>query len=176
MLIGIEGPDRAGKTTLLGPVAAALGAKRLTRLPTSKEAFAAWHLVEPIYLHLLEQLLEPGRFYVTDRSMTVSGLVYAAAFERPVLFDPKPWVERELVVYVDTPLEVMRERWRAEEGERVFPEAMYERVIAEYRRTLREHGYASVRVDGTASVEANARAVADAVSKWRAGERPVARF
>lgn len=168
MLIGIEGPDRAGKTTLLEPVARALGATLLTRLPTDRGAFAAWDRVEPVYLHLLGQLYDPSRLYVTDRSMTVSGLVYSRVFERPCRFDPAPWVPCELVVYVETPLEVMRARWAREveadpAGGGVFPERMYGRVIEEYGRVLAEHGYATVVVSGTAPVGESVERVVQAV-------------
>ena len=166
MLIGVEGPDRAGKTTLLKPLAAALGAKLVTRPPTPKELFESWHLVEPVYLHLLRQLHEPDRLYVTDRSMTCSGLVYSKVFGRPVGFDASEWIEHEFLVYVDTPIDVLKLRWTEEKGERVFPLEMYEAVVARYERVLKL--YRHVRVDGTASVAANVNHAVAALREARA--------
>ncbi len=156
MLIGIEGPDRAGKTSLLLPLAHALNAKPITRLPTCKASVKAWPYVEPIYLHLLEQMMNPYTDYVTDRSMTVSAQVYSAVFDRPLLFDPTPWFEREVIVYVKTPIDVLRSRWadEANAGD-VFPVEMYERVIEEYARVLAN--YKTIVIDGTASTEHNVK-------------------
>lgn len=160
MIICIEGPDRSGKTTLLLPLAAALNATPITRLETSAAAAKAWPYIEPVYLHLLEQLMQPGVTYVTDRSMTVSAQVYAAVFRRPLLFDPTPWWTRELIVYVDTPLDVLRSRHKAEDSS-VFPVELYERTIAEYKRVLKD--YRTLRVDGTQSVEHNVSTVVSAL-------------
>ena len=156
MIIACEGADRSGKTTLLRPLATALQAKLITRLETSKETAKCWSYIEPVYLHLLECLYDPSITYVSDRSMTVSAQVYSAVFNRPCLIDPTPWYDRETIVYVDTPIGVLCERCRAENND-VFPEALYERTIAEYERVLRR--YTVIRVDGTASIEANVNEV-----------------
>ncbi len=162
MIVCIEGPDRSGKTTLLKPLTAALGAISITRLETSKESAKHWPWIEPVYLHLLEQMYFPSLTYVTDRSMTVSAQVYAAVFNRPVLFDPAPWRSREVIVYVETPLSVLQQRWQEEGGNEVFPVGMYQRTIDEYERVLKD--YRVVRVDGTKSVDHNVRFLLGALS------------
>lgn len=166
MLIGVEGADRAGKTSLLEPLAQEMRSRFLddvvmvTRLPTPKGAFDAWSWVEPVYLHLLQQLYDPSTLYVTDRSMTLSGLVYSTVFERPCRFDPTPWYGREFIVYVEAPLDVLERRWR-EEGEGVFPVKMYRAVLDEYERRL--PSYRHVRVDGTLPAKHNVGLVVEAL-------------
>ncbi len=106
------------------------------------------------------------RIAEADEAITVSAQVYAATFNRPILFDPKPWHSREVIVYVETPLSVLNERWREEGGNEVFPMEMYARVIAEYERVLKD--YRVVRVDGTKPVEHNVRFLLGALAIfWR---------
>ena len=171
MLIGIEGADRSGKTSLLQPLASALGAIPITRLETSKDTAKCWPWIEPVYLHLLEQLYWPSLTYVTDRSMTVSAQVYAAVFNRPVLFDPAPWRDREVVVYVETPLSVLNQRWHEEGGNEVFPLGMYQRVLEEYERVLKD--YRVVRVSGVKPMTETIRFLLGALSVFR---RPIVDF
>lgn len=155
MIVCIEGPDRSGKTTLLKPIAEALNAQAITRLETSKEAAKCWPYIEPVYLHLLEQLMNKDQWYVTDRSMTVSAQVYGAVFNRPVLINPVPWLEREIIVYVETPIDVLKQRWYDEGCNNVFPIELYDKVIVEYKRVLKD--YTVVTVDGTQDVESSVK-------------------
>lgn len=150
MIICIEGPDRSGKSSLLFPLAQRLGIQPITRLETCKTTAKCWPYIEPIYLHLLEQLIG-DRSVVCDRSMTVSAQVYSRVFDRLCLIDPTPWYERETILYLDTPIDVLQSRARVE-GNDVFPLELYERTIDEYQRVLQN--YTVIRLDGMMPIPA----------------------
>lgn len=150
MIISLEGPDRSGKSTLLEPLANALRTPHIIRKWVTAEVQPHLPLAETIYLQLFAEMYSPRLTYVCDRSPTVSAQVYSRVFERQCRIDPKPWYAREVIVYVNTPIEELQRR-HALTGDDCFPAALYQRVIDTYSRVLVD--YTTICVDGRWPVE-----------------------
>lgn len=146
MIVSIEGPDKAGKSTLIGEL------KR--RLPPFVRYFQVqlypalmphMSLVAKLSLDHWESMYDPQKIYICDRSVFVSGPVYDAIYGREPL-DISKWLPRVFVVYVKTPIDVLRARYAAL-GDKLFDSTNYETILIEYEKQLAN--YRHICVDGT---------------------------
>lgn len=142
----VEGADRSGKTTLfealsrsaLNPVAC------VGRYRTPRELLPVMHHFEAAWLGLCDQLAARGRV-LFDRSPTLTPEVYSRVLRRPLLIDPRPYLERQLIVYVETPQEEMVRRFH-QNPKALSPED-YGEVLAAYEDRLQRYPHV-LRVSG----------------------------
>lgn len=111
MIISIEGPDRAGKTTMWTRLKKRIPSARFVpSLPMTKGLFAEVETIERRDLLLWDAVYDPRQLYVCDRSTFVCGPVYAKVFGRTPP-DTERWDRHIRVLYVDTATEVLLDRW-----------------------------------------------------------------
>lgn len=99
MIVTLEGPDRAGKTTLYEALKGRMNAVFVSSLPMNERLIPLMHLVDIRQIELWKYLYDPHKLYICDRSPFVSGPVYAAlrGTEYP---DTSVWRDRVRVVYL----------------------------------------------------------------------------
>lgn len=150
MILALEGPDRAGKTTMWTELQQHLRATFIPRLPLSSHLLPFMHLCEQRELELWKLLHRESELYVMDRSPFVSGPVYDRLYNRPSN-DVSYWYDRVKVAYVDTPLPELKRRYKAT-GDKLFAAGNYEAICAHYRDVLRD--FEHIRITQTHEVVA----------------------
>lgn len=139
MIVAIEGPDCAGKTTLLSqlhwPSAAFVPRRRCT-----VEELAAAQYTNRAIDHLWRLLHDPDRLYICDRFHAVSDPVYAPIYGRRC-DDFSYWYTRVKVVLLMPPLELLRRR-HADRGDPHFDAMQYERCIYGYAEHVKNFEHA----------------------------------
>lgn len=150
MLVSLEGPDRAGKSTLFQALRAD---HRLTdvvfvpSLPATKNIMAIMGEVEIYAERLWRHLYDPTKLYIVDRHMALSAKVYAQLNDRSVNEFPY-WKTQSWIVYVDVPLNELRRRYAAAKDE-LFDDAQYAKLKFLYEQEVRRYQY--YRIDGRKS-------------------------
>lgn len=153
MILALEGPDRAGKTSVFDALKGCVDAVYVPSL-SLPDGVPAGLLVSKL-AELWEQLYDDSRLYVCDRSLFVSGPVYAALSGSEFPYDWWKWKYRVRVVYIDAPDAVLEARCVAT-GE-PFDAARLHRLRECYAEVLKE--YKCLRLDGTRSIESLVREV-----------------
>lgn len=108
------------------------------------EMLPVMHLLEAHQAKLWESLYDPGKLYIVDRSIFVSGRVYSAVYGRPYLVDWCRWRKDVRVLYIQSPVRELRRRLESR-GDDCFDARNLERVIAEYERIWDWSTWSSVR-------------------------------
>lgn len=112
MILALEGPDRAGKTSVFELLKPHLPDARFVPSLSMPEGVPPGLLVSRL-AQLWEVLYEPKKLYVCDRSLFVSGPVYAKVLSSEFLYNWRQWVPRLRVVYIDTLDALIEARCRA---------------------------------------------------------------
>jgi thymidylate kinase len=116
-IIALEGADCCGKSTAFENLKI-IGYPVLDQPKCSRELFHSITELERRELSLWEALYD-GRDIVCDRSVFVSGPVYAMFYGREVLTYRNEWLSKLFVVYFDVPTELLERRY-AERGDDKF--------------------------------------------------------
>ena len=196
--IVFEGLDGAGTTTQVGRLASWLRARgvdvEVTKEPSTGPigavlrqaiegrvtldpaaialAFAADradHLYNPV--NGVVRSLDTGRWVVSDRYV-LSSLAYqddGTTSGRWLREINARALEPELTIYVDTPVEVCAARLSARSSNAELFDASLARTAAAYERLLADLTSPLVRIDGSASVDDVATAIATEVGRWMGG-------
>jgi hypothetical protein len=135
MLVAIEGPDRAGKTTLFQELRKLVGAVRsdivfVPALPMEASLLANMAAVERRTEYLWRQLYDPGLTYICDRHVSISAWVYDRLYGREQL-DVSYWYSKVRMLYVYTSTDIMRGR-----PDELFDAKRYDAVIGLYRQAM----------------------------------------
>lgn len=147
MLVSLEGPDRAGKSTLFQALRAdhrLVDAVFVPSLPATKNIMAIMGEVEVYAERLWRHLYDPTKLYIVDRHMALSAKVYAQLHGRAVNEFPY-WKMQSWIVYVDVPLSELRRRYAAAKDE-LFDDELYAKLKYLYEQEVRRYQY--FRVDG----------------------------
>jgi len=151
VILAICGPDCSGKTTLfdaLRPVLRGSFLPRQSRLP--RELMPYMLHLEQGQLALWELMYNCKWRYVCDRSIFVSGPVYARLYNRPVLEFDSEWYDETRVVYLDVPVTELQRR-HAVCREAAFDASDYSSVCRLYREHLQR--FEHIVLDGTEPVQ-----------------------
>lgn len=140
MIVAIEGPDLAGKSTFFERLRPLLPhAKFVNRLPAAKELMPHFNLVEERNIALWRALYDPTKLYVCDRHFTVSSPVYDSLYGRPPL-DVSGW--KVFVIYLRPSLDELLRRYELR-GDELFDAsrfsealALYDKVVSQYKFIL----------------------------------------
>lgn len=147
MILALEGPDRAGKTSVFEALKCRVDAVFVPSL-SLPDGVPPGLLTSRLAV-LWEAMYDPNRLYICDRCLFVSGPVYAALYDEEYTYDWKIWSDHVRVAYIDAPDSVLEARCVAT-GE------PFDRVRLSYVRQY----YASVlgkfkhrKLDGTRSTD-----------------------
>jgi thymidylate kinase len=111
-ILAIEGPDRSGKTTLFNALKMRMPWARRLKLHTPPELFPYMRLVDERELTLMAAMYDPDVTYIMDRSVFVSGQVYAKnRGETPV--NVAEWRSEVYVAYLDVHTDILLRRHEA---------------------------------------------------------------
>lgn len=127
MILVLEGPDGAGKTTLFEQLKPLL--PKAVFVPTFRTTNADMAEVERLADFMWRHLSDPKKLYVCDRHHAVSSLVYGPLYGRQ-LVDYSRWHSEMFVVFLDEPNAVLEERSKRDS---VFDWTRSAQVAAAYR-------------------------------------------
>lgn len=156
MIVAIEGPDCSGKTTLFNALVGKVAACFVPGLPLDPRLLPVMDAVEERQIALWGALYDPAQLYICDRSVFVSGVVYAKLYNRPVP-DVSAWISRVRVLYMCTLPQVLMERYK-ERGDSLFDAANFDRIRKLYNDTISQ--FEQVSSDG------NVNEAIDAIYEW----------
>jgi thymidylate kinase len=136
MIIAVEGPDRAGKTTLFEAIrASGFIARYVPNVPTPLSLLPHMLEVQRRADNLWRALYDPSIKHVCDRHLAVSSQVYDRLFGREPL-DVSFWREKIRVVYMRPSLETLLARWTPDEQSdpKLYARALelYDETVASY--------------------------------------------
>jgi thymidylate kinase len=134
-IVALEGPDRAGKTTLFNALRGRVDAVFVPSFPSSKELLPLMPLVDSRQIMLWEALYDPSKFYICDRTPFVSGPVYDKLYGRRSVISMKLLSELH-VFYLRLSAEELCRRNREDA---LFDNANYDRVVAFYDEEVERH-------------------------------------
>lgn len=164
MLIALEGPDRAGKTTVFNRLRKLIPAHFVPTMHITPALLACMGDVERRQIELWDALYDSDKLYICDRSVFVSAPVYDRLYGRPVTRFAACWYDRTKVLYFDAPAEVLRER-HAATGDKLFDASKYELVQGLYKAVLSR--YACTVLNATRTVPEMTLAAVEAIVKWQ---------
>lgn len=162
MIVSIEGPDKAGKSTLVAELKRQLGSylwARFVQVQLYPELMPHMSLIEQISLDHWTSMYDPNKLYICDRSVFVSAPVYGELYGRPKL-DLTEWMPRVRVIYIDVPTAELQRRYEAV-GDTMFDIVNYEAIKAIYERRL--SNYTHIRLNGLETTESLAHQVINGI-------------
>jgi len=111
MLIAIEGPDGAGKSTVVTHLSRLLlPSVKIVQFKSTPYAYLeSIAVLEPFFFSLFEQMYDPDTIYIFDRFFSISSRVYAEVNRVDfTLGDRDAWVMPELhVILLRTPVPLL---------------------------------------------------------------------
>lgn len=132
MIYAVEGPDLAGKSTLLAELRKRVPAVYVHSMPLTKGLFQHFSDVEARDEALWWALHDPEVDYVCDRHVAVSGPVYDRVHNREEKVQWQRWVPHIHVLYLDIgKSELLRRMERR--GDEFFDSSRYDKLLLEYR-------------------------------------------
>ena len=135
MILALEGPDRAGKTTIFHRLAGYFpGVRLVPGAPLQACLLPHMAAVEERNSFLWQHLWDGGNT-LCDRHFSVSGQVYDELYGRKPNIDYRCWHHRVVPVYFDVPIAEL-ERRHAATGDDLFDVKRYEEVCKLYAKVL----------------------------------------
>jgi hypothetical protein len=140
MLVVLEGPDRAGKTTLFEALRRAYPglAVYVPNTPFDEREIPVLDLIKRRSLDLWKALYDPEKLYVCDRSPFTSNVVYAEVYGRPAEYYPE-WDTQIRVLYLEADEALLQSRPKDS-----IPQD-YSKVLQAYAKLLPRWPYWKVR-------------------------------
>ena len=136
MLAALEGPDRAGKSSVFEALRFKLPTATFVRgLPDAAALLGVMQHVERWQEQLWRDLYDGDTLYILDRSFCVTPEVYARMYARQLMFDPIPWRRKHYVFPILPPAHVLRGRG----PDPAFDAARYEECLSAYGRVLLQY-------------------------------------
>lgn len=137
MILALEGPDRSGKTSVFEQLKSRVDAVFIPSLsmpPGVPPGLLVSKLAE-----LWELLYDEEKLYICDRSLFVSGPVYAAVLGSEYPYEWARWKYRVRVVYFDASDTLLEMRCRAtgepfDAGELRLVRQQYSEVLKHFQR------------------------------------------
>lgn len=158
MLISIVGPDRVGKTTLFESLKRESHLfKFVGGLPVDPVLMPYMQHVEAHYFHMWEQLYEPSRVYITDRSSFLDALVYSEMYGRPLPHFDCAWMDCSRFILLDAPTEVLQARGDPIEKDFGKARELYRKHTSVYQRSV---------IDATQNLSAIRRDALSAIGRF----------
>ena len=148
MILALEGPDRCGKTSVFKELAKTERGVFVPSLSFPPELHHVRGLVCSRLAQLWELMYRREELYVCDRSLFVSGPVYAALYGAEFPYNWAKWTDECSVVYFDVPNLMLETRCRTTDEPFDLEEcaelkALYWKYLKAFKRVL--------VVDGTRS-------------------------
>lgn len=163
MIVAIEGPDCAGKSSLFGALKGRIAATFFRYPAVSRDDFTERITeLEERDLYFWEQLYDPGRLYISDRFTAVSSMAYARMYGRRSV-DCKPWVPELRVLYLRVPAVVLQARL-ARRGDAIQRPDLCSDAVASYNVVVQEFQHATL--DGTLPTEVLAEQSLVLIDGW----------
>lgn len=167
MLVAVEGPDCAGKTTLWNKLRERIHAHFVPSLSPSLALMSFAPELELRDLAFWKAVYCENALYVCDRHVSVSSQVYAALYNRKAP-DIGAWRSQAHVLYLRPSIDILLSRMA---DERIAKPCDVARTVALYDAVTRQF-HCEVATDGEEAIEAFARLTGSDTSSHSALRMP----